>query len=243
MTKSIIILSIAALALGCGSVKSTNPMSTTNTNSSDEWISLFDGKTLNGWHTYGRDTVGAAWKVQNGAIWLDADGKKNMPANTGGDILTDEEFGDYHLKLEWKIAPNGNSGIIFNVNEDPEKYGNTYNTGPEMQVLDNNGHPDAKINKHRAGDLYDLIASKSEPVKEPGEWNLAEIISDDGNLTLRLNNVDVVQTTMWDQQWRDMIAGSKFASMPGFGTFKKGKIALQDHGDNVWYRNIMIKKL
>lgn len=112
-----------------------------------------------------------------------------------------------------------------------------------MQVLDNELHSDAKIHKHRAGDLYDLIASNKEMVKPAGEWNKAEIKSKDGQLKLFLNGTKVVSTTLWDENWKKLIAGSKFASMPGFGTFKSGKIALQDHGDEVWYRNIMIKKL
>jgi hypothetical protein len=161
----------------------------------------------------------------------------------GGDLVTNEEFDNFHLKLEWKISTNGNSGIIFFVHEDTTQYKNTYSTGPEMQVLDNNGHPDAKIHKHRAGDLYDLIPSTEETVKPVGEWNTAEIISNNGKLDFKLNGTNVVSTTMWDDNWRTMLAGSKFAKWPGFATYKSGKIALQDHGDLVWYRNIMIKRL
>jgi hypothetical protein len=112
-----------------------------------------------------------------------------------------------------------------------------------MQVLDNNGHPDAKIIKHRAGDLYDLVSVSKETVKPVGEWNTAEIISNNGSLRFNLNGEQVVITTMWDDAWRTMLAGSKFKDMEGFGTYKKGKISLQDHGDNVWYRNIKIRKL
>jgi hypothetical protein len=112
-----------------------------------------------------------------------------------------------------------------------------------MQVLDNAGHRDAKIIKHRAGDLYDLISSSSEPVKPAGEWNQVEIVSNQGKLDFTLNGTKVVSTTLWDDNWKKMVAGSKFKTMSDFGTFKKGKIALQDHGDAVCYRNIMIKKL
>ena len=110
-------------------------------------------------------------------------------------------------------------------------------------MLDNDGHPDGKIIKHRAGDLYDLIKSSSEPVKPVGEWNAVEIISNKGKLEIFLNGTNVVTTIMWDDNWRQLIAGSKFKDMPDFGTFKKGRIALQDHGNTVWYRNIKIKKL
>ncbi|WP_423146731.1 3-keto-disaccharide hydrolase [Rubrolithibacter danxiaensis] len=205
------------------------------------WVALFDGKTTKGWHTYGKNSVSDSWKVDDGTLHLTVSDKEG--SHGGGDIVTNEEFSNYHLKLDWKIAPGGNSGIIFFVKEDPAKFPNTYNSGMEMQVLDNEGHPDAKIHKHRAGDLYDLIASSKETVKPAGEWNHAEIVSNNGKLDFFLNGTKVVSTTMWDDNWKKMIAGSKFAKMPGFGTFTSGKIALQDHGNEVWYKNIMIKRL
>ncbi|HXH98756.1 MAG TPA: DUF1080 domain-containing protein [Sphingobacteriaceae bacterium] len=212
-------------------------MSTNTVGSKSEWISLFDGKTTNGWHTYGKTNAGNAWKAQDGVLQFDPKGSER------GDLVTDQEFGNYHLKLDWKISPNGNSGVIFYVNEDFDKFKQSYNTGLEMQVLDNDGHKDGKIIKHRAGDLYDLISSSTETVKPVGEWNTAEIVSKDGKLDLYLNGSKSVTTMLWDDNWRTMVANSKFKTMPGFGTFKSGKIALQDHGDQVWYRNIMIKKL
>jgi 3-keto-disaccharide hydrolase len=202
-----------------------------------EPVSLFDGSSTNGWHTYGKTTVTGAWKVDSGALHLAPHEKE------GGDLVTNDSYENFDLKLEWKIAPKGNSGIIFLVNEDTAQYKNTYNTGPEMQVLDNNGHPDAKIVKHRAGDLYDLISSSKETVKPAGEWNQAEVILNNGKLDLILNGTNVVSTTMWDDNWNKMIAGSKFKAMPGFAKSHSGKIALQDHGNEVWYRNISIKKL
>jgi len=220
---------VAALILSCGQImfaqKGFKP--------------LFDGKTTKGWHSYGKQTAGAGWKVEEGVLHFDPQAAKN---GEGGDLVTNAAFENFHLKLDWKVAPKSNSGIIFYVNENPVKYQNTYSTGLEMQVLDNDGHPDGKITKHRSGDLYDLIQSKSEPVKPVGEWNTAEIISKNGKLTLILNGVVVVETILWDDNFKKLIAGSKFAGWPDFGTFKKGKIALQDHGDNVWYRNIMIKE-
>lgn len=203
------------------------------------WTQLFDGKTTTGWHTYGKSTAGSAWKVQDGALFLDAKNKQNG----GGDLVTDKEYSNFHLKLEWKVAPKSNSGILLFVHEDPAKYHQTYSTGLEMQVLDNEGHPDGKITKHRAGDLYDLVKSSSEPVKPVGQWNKVEVVSLNGKLEFTLNGVKIVSTTLWDEQWKQLIAGSKFATWADFGTFKSGKIALQDHGDEVWYRNISIKEL
>jgi len=201
------------------------------------WVSLFDGTSTTGWHTYGLSNVNSRWKVADSALTIDTASKE------GGDLVTNNEYENFDLQLEWKIAPNGNSGIIFLVHEDTAKYRNTYVTGPEMQVLDNNGHPDAKIPKHRAGDLYDLISCSKETVKPAGEWNQAEVIVNKGKLDLVLNGTTVVSTTMGDDAWKKMVAGSKFKDMPGFGTFQSGKIALQDHGDKVWYRNIKIRKL
>ena len=250
MIKKLLYLAGFAFVINaCNSPKNTtmntsaeaNSLSTEETNNG--WQLLFDGKSTNGWHKYGNQPIGKAWKVADGNLYLDAASKKDWQTAEGGDIVTAEEFENFHLKLDWKISPNGNSGIIFFVHEDSAKFKNTYNTGPEMQVLDNNGHPDAKIIKHRAGDLYDLISVSKETVKPVGEWNTAEIKSDNGDLRFFLNGEQVVNTTMWNDAWRTMIAGSKFKSMPGFGTYKKGKIALQDHGDNVWYRNIKIRKL
>jgi hypothetical protein len=208
----------------------------------EKWTKLLDGKTTKGWHSFNKQgTAGGAWQVANGALYFNPAFAKANPGS-GGDIVTDEAYENFHLKLEWKISPKGNSGIIFYVQEGPG-YSNTYVTGPEMQVLDNDGHPDGKINKHRAGDLYDLIACSTETVKPVGQWNAVEIISNKGTLEFILNGTKVVSTTMRNEAWKTMLAGSKFKSMPNFGKFTNGRIALQDHGDEVWYRNIMIRKL
>lgn len=207
------------------------------------WKFLFDGTTTDGWHAYGSRSIGTAWKTVNGTLHLDADSKKEFKTNIGGDIVTDEEYGNFELKLDWKIAKNGNSGICFYVKEDRSKYQWMWQTGPEMQILDNSGHPDGKIKKHRTGDLYDLISASSEPVKRVGEWNQVVIRSLNGKLDFYLNNVQILSTTMWTDNWRALIANSKFNGYPDFGTFRTGKIGLQDHGDNVWFRNIKIRRL
>jgi hypothetical protein len=209
------------------------------TNAQKGFKPLFDGQTTTGWHSYGKTTAGSAWKVEDGVLHFNPEAAKN---GQGGDLVTDLEYTNFHLKLEWKVAPKSNSGIIFYVNEDLAKYKNSYETGLEMQVLDNEGHPDGKITKHRAGDLYDLIQSTTESVKPVGEWNTAEVVCKNGKLTLVLNGVFVVETTLWDDNFKALVAKSKFAGWEGFANFKTGKIALQDHGENVWYRNIMIKE-
>lgn len=232
----------AALLMACGGNSTETVVEEVEVVEENEWISLFDGESFNGWKKFGGEEVGAAWKVQDGAIYLDATNKKDWQTADGGDIVTVDEFDNFHFQVEWKISKDGNSGIMFFVKDNGE-FDYPWMTGPEMQVLDNDGHPDAKIRTHRAGDLYDLIESSEETVKPVGEWNLAEIIAKDGNLELHLNGTMVVSTTMWTPEWEEMIANSKFKDMPGFGKYKEGKIALQDHGDEVWFRNIRIKQL
>jgi hypothetical protein len=241
-------VSIAAVALFSFAPIKQTTMQTIDKHTAeneDGWINLFDGKTTTGWHTYGKTTAGKIWKIENGSLHLDAAAKKEMSAENG-DLVTNEEYDNFHLKLEWKISPKGNSGIIFLIHEDI-KYQNTYETGMEMQVLDNGtptilGHPDGKLYTHRAGDLYDLLASK-EAAKPAGDWNAAEIVSNKGKLDFYMNGQLILSTTMWDPNWKNMIAISKFKTMPDFGKFSKGKISLQDHGNDVWFRNIKIKKL
>jgi len=246
MYKEKIFLFAVIIFFSCNTSKITSMDASPNTLSKKEkntgWQLLFDGQTTTGWHTYGKKSIGKAWKVVDGALYFDAAAKKNNPGE-GGDIVTDEEFDNFHLQLDWKISPQGNSGIMIYVNEDPVKYSQPYFTGPEMQVLDNAGHADAKIYKHKAGDLYDLIASSKEAAKPVGEWNHVEIIANKSKLDFYLNGENIVSTVMWDDNWRNMIAASKFKAWPDFGTFKKGKIDLQDHGDDVWFRNIKIKRL
>ncbi len=229
---------ISVFVLGSSISEPSSEVAINNAPQKRGWISLFDGKTAKGWTTYGKDTLGSSWKVEDGALYLNAADK-----NGRGDIIHELELENFHLKLDWKIAKNGNSGIIFWVQNDPSKYKYVWYTGPEMQVLDNDGHADAKIDKHRAGNLYDLVAGKEGVTKPVGEWNTAEIISNSGKLEFKLNGESVLITTYGDEQWNQLIANSKFKSMPAFGKNFKGHIALQDHGNPVWYRNIMVKKL
>ena len=245
MKKLISALYLIAALMSCKETKKdiTTKNETDDQKADTNWISLFDGVSLKGWHNYGKTGIGEAWKIADGTFYLDTTKKDGWQTVAGGDIVTDEEFENFHLQIDWKIADGGNSGIIFNINEDTAKYEYAWQTGPEMQVLDNALHPDSKIIKHRAGDLYDLITSSPETVKAAGEWNHAEIISNEGKLEFFLNGTKVVSTTMWDEPWKKMIAESKFKEWADFGTYKKGHIALQDHGNTVWYKNIKIRRL
>ena len=224
----IILLSAPIFILGCKSSKVTSMNQAINTLNTQEknnhWNLLFDGQTTNGWHTYGKQTAGKIWKVDDGILHLDAGSRKNYSTPEGGDLVTNQEYDNFDLKYDWKISTNGNSGLMIYVQDEIAKYNEPYFTGPEMQILDNNGHPDGKIYKHHAGDLYDLIASPKDASKPVGEWNSAEIIANKGKLDFYLNGVHTVNTTMWDDNWRKMVSGSKFKAWPDFGTFKKGRI-------------------
>ena len=246
-------LLLPALVLGSCSSSKTTSMENSTDNAAhanvlteeekrDGWQLLFDGTTTNGWHTYGKSTIGKAWKAEGGTLRLDAASKRDWQTAEGGDIVTENEYDNFDLQLEWKVAPKGNSGIMFYVKEDPQ-YPYPWHTGPEIQVLDNAGHADAQITKHRAGDLYDLISASKETVKPAGEWNSVRIVANKGKLDCYLNGEHVINTTLWNDEWNKLVANSKFKDMPGFGKFQRGKISLQDHGDNVWFRNIKIKSL
>ena len=207
---------------------------------------LFDGKTMTGWRNFKKQTIGKDWIIDSAEqsialnVTKKADG--HWQAEDGGDIITDDSFENYEFQIDWKIDTCGNSGIIYNVIEHPTaEY--VWHTGPEMQVLDNKCHPDAKIVKHRAADLYDLISSTSEPVKPALEWNQAKLIQNKGKIEHWLNGVKVVEYDMNKPEWKAMIGKSKFAKMPLFGKSMKGHLALQDHGNKIWYRNIKIKAL
>lgn len=224
----------------------------TDKEKAEGWQLLFNGQNLDGWHNYGKTSIGKSWIVADNAIHLNAKPNPDggWQTSDGGDILTADEFEDFELEIEWKIAPCGNSGIIYHVVEDPAKYQYVWHTGPEMQVLDNTCHPDARIPKHRAADLYDLISCKYETVKPAGQWNHARLVSHNGKVEHWLNYRKLVEVQMFQngkptKEWLALIKGSKFPGIPApdFGLSSKGRISLQDHGDPVWYKNIKIRKL
>jgi hypothetical protein len=197
-------------------------------------VRLFDGKTTNGWHSYLKSGPGA-WKVVDGVLQLD-------PAAPGqGDLVTDKEYENFDLKLEWKIAEGGNSGIIFGVHEDPS-FDATYLTGIEMQILDDAKAEDNKLATHRAGALYDMKAPSS-PAKPAGEWNKIEIKKVNGHLTFWMNGKKTIETQIGSPEWQAMLNKSKFKNWKGFAAYPKGHIALQDHGAVVSFKNITIKEL
>jgi hypothetical protein len=209
----------------------------------EEWTILFDGNSFNGWKYYRGEQVTEPWKLEDSAMVFYPPKERNGESYN---IVTDKEYTNFILSLEWKISEGGNSGIFWGILED-EKYGQPYETGPEIQVLDNERHPDAKNGPTRqAGALYDMVPpSSAEAVKPAGEWNTVELMvnHDTNKGYAKLNGEMVVEFPVHGEAWEAMIANSKFNGWEGFGKYKTGRIGLQDHADIVSYRNIKIKEL
>lgn len=246
-----LILSSLVAFLSCNTNKAMKDQSSgVNTLSKAEekagWKLLFDGQSLKGWHGFRKSTLSPDWKVEDGAITLAATYKADKTRqykDLQSDLVTDGEFGNFELQMEWKISPCGNSGIIYRSVES-DKYGATYVTGPEMQVLDDNCHPDAKIEKHRSSDLYDLVTATPRRLKPVGEWNQVRVVLKDDNVQHWLNGEKVVDVKMWTSEWDQMVQKSKWKEHAAyFAKSKKGHIALQDHDNPVWFRNIKIRAL
>jgi hypothetical protein len=211
------------------------------------WQLLFNGRNLDGWHSYRQGKPGRDWKVQDDAILLERG--RTGDEKDFGDLVTDAKFANFDLKLEWKMSRCADAGVMFYVNESP-KYQESYETGPEMQIADLAcTKPDSRVLYERSGDLFDLISSRVEWVNEAPAWNQFEIVADHGHLQLFQNGHKVIDTHLWNDDWKRLVAGTKFKAWPDFGTFHQGHIALQgteDKGETpirLWFRNIRIKKL
>ena len=229
---------------------STAVVSELNTLSTEEintgWQILFDGKTSAGWRGVNKTDFPKGWEIADGTLHCIGTGTGEAGAENGGDILFDKKFKNFDLKLEWKISNGGNSGIFYLGQEVPEWP--IYKTAPEMQVLDNAIHPDAMLGtdgNRQAGSLYDLIPAKPQNAKPAGEWNTAEIICYKGTVIHKQNGVVVLEYHLWTDDWKSLVAGSKFPNLNEnwADVATEGFIALQDHGDDVWYRNIKIKEM
>ncbi|MEO7766544.1 MAG: DUF1080 domain-containing protein [Ferruginibacter sp.] len=237
--KRIIIL--IAILLPAITIMAQKPNTLSKKEKKGGWKLLFDGKTTKGWHTYRKDTVGSKWQVKNGALVFDP----SQPNNGGGDIVTDGVYENFELHLEWKISKGGNSGIIFDVQEDP-KYDATYLTGPEMQVLDNINADDNKKQNHLAGCLYDLAGDSTVSRPHPvGEWNQVKILQHNGHLSFWLNDIKTFEGQIGSEAWNTLVAGSKFngKAFGDFAKIAKGKIALQQHPGSSEWRNIKIRQI
>jgi hypothetical protein len=207
----------------------------TDKEKSTGWKLLFDGKTTEGWRAYKGKSVGSKWKVIDGALTLKAKEK-----GQGGDIVTAEQYDNFDFTFEWRVTPHANSGIMYRVSEE---HGAPYETGPEYQILHNQGHPDGRHKETSAASCYAVYAPTKDMTKPVGAWNKGRILVNGNHVEHWLNGEKVVEFEFGSDDWKHRIAHSKFKDMSAFGKEKKGHIDLQDHGDEVAYRNLKIKIL
>jgi hypothetical protein len=198
-----------------------------------EFTALFDGTSLDQWRGYRSEEVPGAWSIEGDLLAFD-------PAFEGGDLITREQFSDFELRLDWKVSEGGNSGVFFHVTE---QYDWPWMTGPEMQVLDNDGHADGQSPLTSAGSNYALHGPVRDVTHPAGEWNEARLIVRGIEVEHWLNGERVVQYRLWTPEWLDAVQGSKFADMQDYGLARTGHIGLQDHGNPVWFRNIRIREI
>ena len=223
---------------------------------------LFNGnEKMQGWRGYGKDHIPARWIVEDGAIKFQGTGLGEGHTAEGGDLIFAHQFQNFILELEWKVTKGGNSGIFYLAKEAAVrqedgslKYEYIFESAPEYQVLDNANHPDAFLGidgNRQSASLYDMIPAKPQNQKPYGEWNKARIMVYKGTVVHSQNDVNVLEYHLWTPRWTDMLQASKFSaeSWPiAFdllnncgGIDHKGYIGIQDHGDDVWYRNIRVK--
>lgn len=206
------------------------------------WVSLFNGQDFTGWHAYNGTTVPDAWQIEDGAMVFYP--REKAPGENLN-IVTDMSYENFELSIEWKVSKGANSGIFWGVLEDPS-LSEPYVSGPEIQVLDNERHPDSFVGEgtHKAGALYDMVAPTAEP-NPAEEWNhyLIHINHKTNEGFVVLNGVEITRFPVHGPQWDAMKAKSKFANWPAFGATRNGKLGVQDHGDIVSFRNIKLRVL
>ncbi len=258
MKKLVYFVSAALLmgAVSCNSPKKdgADAKAKTEAKADEGWVSLFDGKTFKGWRGYNRADVPGRWTVEDGCIKFNGSGGGEAQSNDGGDIIFDKKFKNFELELEWKVSKGGNSGIFYLAQEIPGKP--IYISAPECQVLDNENHPDAKLGKdgnRMSSSLYDMIPAKPQNSKPAGEWNKVKIMVYKGTVVHYQNDEVVVEYHLWTPQWKELLDNSKFSKekwpdaydllINCGGENHEGFIGFQDHGDDVWFRNIKIKEL
>jgi hypothetical protein len=220
----------------------------------DGFITIFDGKSLDGWRGYDKDVVPSQWIIEDEAIKFNGSGGGEAQEKDGGDLMFACKFKNFELELEWKISKGGNSGIFYLAQE--IKGQPIYISSPEYQVLDNANHPDATQGENgnrKAGSLYDMIPANPQNANPFDEWNKTSITVYKGSVFHKQNDETVLEYHLWTPQWTEMLQKSKFSQEKwplAFellnnlgGENREGYIGLQDHGDDVWYRNIRVKIL
>jgi hypothetical protein len=232
---------LLAFTLLISACKTTSkvPNSLSDSEKRDGWQLLFDGQSMKGWHTYGQANA-RGWAVQNGEmIALGQAGHEG----TANDIVTDQEFENFELVVDWKISKGGNSGVFFNVVEDPQRFHAVYESGPEYQLIDDVGFP-AKLEdwQHSAAN-YAMHPPRVKAYNPVETWNTTRIVVNRGHVVHWLNGKKIVEYQMWTPEWETLVKEGKWKEYAGYGRAHKGKLALQDHGNQIWFRNIKIRSL
>jgi 3-keto-disaccharide hydrolase len=237
------------------SLLQSSPNTLTSTERSSGWRLLFDGRTLSGWRGLGYDTVPTAhWVVVNASIKKIPSGDVPRVADgrplAGGDLMTRDSFADFELSFEWKVTQGANSGVKYNVSEAMSMAqggtgGPSHSAlGFEYQILDDDRHEDAKLASHRAGALYDLVAPNERKRLRPvGQWNRSRVVVRGSHGEHWLNGEKVVEFDLGTAHMDSLLAASKYKTIPGFGERRRGHIVLQDHGDEVYFRDIKVRPL
>ena len=197
------------------------------------WVALFDGKSTDAWRGYRMETFPEkGWAVENGTLKAAAGG--------GPDIVTKETFRDFELEFEWRVAPGGNSGVFYRATEDAETI---WHTAPELQILDDGAHRDGGDPKTSAGSLYALVAPTGKTLRPVGEWNTARVVARGNRVEHWINGKQVVSYEVGSDALKQAIAASKFKAYPTFLTSAEGRIGLQSHGEEAWFRNVRVRRL
>lgn len=235
--KHVIFSMMAAFVITVSGCRSTN--SEINILSGKEiekgWELLFDGKSLDNWKTFNGGKV-TGWKIVDGVLHNSGSGSDH-----GGDIITVKEYQNFELYLEWKIAPESNSGIFFHVQEGIVNA--IYESGPEYQLIDDKGWPTKLKDSQYSGANYDMHAPHNARVVPLEEWNKTRIVVNGSHVEHWLNGKKVVEYELWNDQWQELKANSKWKDMPHYGAAKSGHIGLQDHGGLTMFRNMKIREL
>ncbi len=220
------------------------PNTLTDAEKKQGWKLLFDGKSSEGWRLYNHDQFPEkGWKVEDGLLTFDPFDENGERIHVG-DIITTKKYENFELKMDWRVQKAGNSGIFYMAIEQPTQP--IYWSALEMQILDNEHHPDSdrgKDGNRKAGSLYDLIPAKPQNAKPHGEWNSIMIRVKGAKVEHWQNGEKVLEFERWTPEWYEMLRNSKFVNHPEFGDAREGYIGLQDHGDLVSFRNIKIREL
>ncbi len=255
-TLLICLLGASLMVMGCQSSEEDESQSEeedvavntlTEAEKEEGWQLLFDGEDPSKhWRGYCNEAFpDSGWTVEDNALKVIGSGQGEA-GGSGGDIITKEKYSNFELELEWKVEKGGNSGIFYLAEELCDEGEPIWKSAPEFQILDNENHPDAELGEdgnRQAASLYDMIPADPQNTKPYGEWNKVRILVYQGTVVHFQNGEKVLEYHLWTDDWKEMVKNSKFNDFGGFADVaKEGYIGLQDHGNDVWFRNIKIRK-